>query len=280
MSNLQTATSTQLTTNTDFAVINGTGWVSQTKLAEMCGAAQQTINSAISRKSSYAVGWNLNENNQLDAKSAYSAVVHFATQGKPEAIQTLALIGEAGMQAYIFHQAGYTITVEPPKPMSKKELSMDAKYDAQIAKYRAMQEAANLRIEALRTKHKQTMAVLEAKTTKLLSQGAKVKGDLSVGKVIMPRSTITTLLRSNHCIAQPSDANYALVLLGYLDSSRKLVTSTGSLYGLSNKAGNGNASQALWFDSEFPELYEQIEHKLIEVGILDTNGKYFPKDTE
>ena len=161
-----------------------------------------------------------------------------------------------------------------------KEQLIQEKLNAQYAKYKAMKEAANLRIEALRTKHKQTMAVLEAKTTKLLSQGAKVKGDLSVGKVIMPRSTITALLRSNHCIAQPSDANYALVLLGYLDTSRKLVTSTGSLYGLSNKAGNGNASQALWFDSEFPELYKQIEHKLIEVGILDTNGKYFPKDTE
>ena len=88
---------------------NGEAWVTQIRLSEMCGVAQQTINSAISRKSSYAVDWNLNENNQLDTKSAYNAVVYFATQGKPEAIKTLAEIGEAGMKAYLYHLAGYTM---------------------------------------------------------------------------------------------------------------------------------------------------------------------------
>ena len=56
MSNLQTTTSTQLTTNTDFTVINGTGFVSQSALARMCGTTQGVISGAISRNSTYAIG--------------------------------------------------------------------------------------------------------------------------------------------------------------------------------------------------------------------------------
>lgn len=40
------------------------------------------------------------------------------TTGKPEVIQALAPIGEAG----------YTITVEPAKPMTKRELIQDGTY--------------------------------------------------------------------------------------------------------------------------------------------------------
>jgi hypothetical protein len=103
---------------------NGEAWVSQAKLSEICGVAQQTINSAIARNSSYAVGWNLNENNQLDTKSAYDAVVYFATQGKPEAVKTLANIGKAGMKAYLYHLAGYTMnaTSEAVRPKETEVL--------------------------------------------------------------------------------------------------------------------------------------------------------------
>lgn len=103
---------------------NGEAWVSQTRLAEMCGTLQQTISVAISRKASYVVGCILNENNQLDTKSAYNVVVHFATQGKPEAIKTLAMIGEAGMKAYLYHLAGYTVNAisEVVKPKETEML--------------------------------------------------------------------------------------------------------------------------------------------------------------
>ena len=101
-------------TSIDFTVLNGTGYVSQTKLAEMCGVTKQAIQVAIQRKASYVVDANLSENNQLDAKSAYNVVVYHATQGKPEAIKTLALIGEAGLTAYIYHQAGYTVSASKP----------------------------------------------------------------------------------------------------------------------------------------------------------------------
>lgn len=88
---------------------NGEAWVSQTKLAIMCGVDRTTITNAIKRNASYVTGANLNENNQLDTKSAYDVTVYFATQGKSEAIKTLAAVGEAGMKAYLYHLAGYTM---------------------------------------------------------------------------------------------------------------------------------------------------------------------------
>lgn len=104
--------------------INGEAWVTQTKLSEMCGVDRTTISTAIGRGYSYATGWNLNENNQLDTKSAYNATVHFATLGKPEAIKTLAMIGEAGMKAYLYHLAGYTVNAisEVVKPKETEML--------------------------------------------------------------------------------------------------------------------------------------------------------------
>ena len=42
--------------------------------------SELTLNTQMG-KYSYAGGWILNENNQLDAKSAYDAVVHFAKEG-------------------------------------------------------------------------------------------------------------------------------------------------------------------------------------------------------
>ena len=91
----------------EFTVDRSTGeaYVSQTKLAELCGVTQQAISVAIQRNASHVVGANLNENNQLCAKSACNVVAHYAAQGKAEAIKTFAKIGEAGMKAYIYHRA-------------------------------------------------------------------------------------------------------------------------------------------------------------------------------
>lgn len=103
------------TTNVSSEIVvdaNGEAWVSQTQVAKMCGVDRTSISTAIGRKYSYATGWILNENNQLSTKSAYDATVYFATQGKPEAIKTLAMIGEAGMKSYLYHLAGYTMKAE------------------------------------------------------------------------------------------------------------------------------------------------------------------------
>lgn len=95
---------------------NGEAWVTQTKLGEMCGISQQAIGKHI--KTEHGCSYILNENSQLDTESAYLVVAHYAIQGKPEAIKTLAAIGKAGMKAYLYHLAGYTMnaTSEVIKP--------------------------------------------------------------------------------------------------------------------------------------------------------------------
>ena len=104
----------------EFTVDRSTGeaYISQTKLAELCGVTQQAISVAIHRFSSFFVGANLNENNQLCAKSACNVVAHYAAQGKAEAIKTFAKIGEAGMKAYIYHMAGYVMEAKPAVPQT------------------------------------------------------------------------------------------------------------------------------------------------------------------
>ena len=129
---------------------SGDAWIAQRKVAELCGLGKSAINDAIARKYSYAGGWILNENNQLDAKSAYDAVVHFVKEGKPVAIDTLCKIGEAGMKAFIYHLAGYQISaIEQKREVTLADTfrNMAAMHEAWLesekfnkAKHEAMQK--------------------------------------------------------------------------------------------------------------------------------------------
>ena len=81
---MQTASNLATTTSSvDFTIDKTTGeaYISQTKLAELCGVTQQAISIAIQRNASHVVGVNLNEYNQLCAKSAYGVVAHYAMRG-------------------------------------------------------------------------------------------------------------------------------------------------------------------------------------------------------
>ena len=144
----------------------------------------------------------------------------------------------------------------------------DARAEVLVAKYAAMK----VDIEA---KHKLTQQALKDKYTKMLAQGLKLKGDMSVGKLSLPKSTITHLLRTHASSIMAVDANYALVALGYLLPDRKTVTEIGSVYGSSNRSGNGNPQQPLWFTSEFGELLPQIETALVSLHVLDDNGNKY-----
>lgn len=96
--------------NNDFTVLdNGEAFISQTKLAELCGVDQSAISKGISRNSANVIGVMLNENNQLSSDSAFNVIGYYAAKGKPQAVQSLIKIGAAGMRAYIYHEAGYVM---------------------------------------------------------------------------------------------------------------------------------------------------------------------------
>lgn len=104
---------------------NMTAWVSQRKLAEMCGVSNVAIHKHISQVNTFNYNKNndvslkndylVNTSNQLDAKSANLVLAHYARQKKAQAIETLALISEAGMTAYLYKLAGLTIEISHKK---------------------------------------------------------------------------------------------------------------------------------------------------------------------
>ena len=92
---------------------DGSCFISQSELSNLCGVDQSTISKAISRKSSYVIGAKLNEKNQLDYDSAFNVILYHAMNGKQPAIQTLGLIGSKGMKVFIYDKAGYQFNAVP-----------------------------------------------------------------------------------------------------------------------------------------------------------------------
>jgi phage regulator Rha-like protein len=73
------------TKNQDFSVFeNGEAYISQTKLADLCGVTHQAISLRISK---LACSLNLNENNQLSAESAFLLAGYYANKGNPQDAQ-------------------------------------------------------------------------------------------------------------------------------------------------------------------------------------------------
>jgi predicted transcriptional regulator len=103
-----------LNTNTDFRVNEKTGeaYVSQTKLAEMCGVGQDTISKYIT-KTRHTL--NLNEINQLREDSVELVIGYYAFDSQrpsTKALQTYRIMAKAGIRAYIYSQAGYELKAE------------------------------------------------------------------------------------------------------------------------------------------------------------------------
>ena len=80
--------------------------------------------------------------------------MHYATQGKPEAIKTLANIGEAGMKAYLYHMAGYVMEAKPAVPQTYLEA---------LKALVASEESRLLEVAA----HERTQTLLEEKRLQL-----------------------------------------------------------------------------------------------------------------
>lgn len=61
---------------------DGSRYISQSRVANMCGVSRQAISKLIKRKNSPVAPHNLNENNQLDAKSVMALAEHYALHVK------------------------------------------------------------------------------------------------------------------------------------------------------------------------------------------------------
>lgn len=148
--------------------------------------------------------------------------------------------------------------LEMEKEAMLKDLKLDAIIEATKATIeisKAKGETAKLKLQALKDKLVKDKAVLESKTAKLISQGAKIKGDMTASKLSMPTDTITNLLLSHGSKLTPAEANNALVRLGYLSPNKAVVTSTGSYYGTTIKPSpKAKTSVARWYVAEFGEL--------------------------
>lgn len=143
--------------------------------------------------------------------------------------------------------------------IDKEAMIKELKQDDTINMLKSRIEARNLKLQALKDKLAKQKQVLDARTTKLLAQGAKVKGDMIASKLDLPVDTITNLLKAHGSKLKPSEANNALVNLGYLEPTKDKVTSEGNYYGrtlVSSKSTH--TTLARWFPAEFENLLEQI----------------------
>jgi hypothetical protein len=127
---------------TDFTVIeNGEAFISQTKIAELTGIPQQTISGWVRRDS---VAYNTNKFNQLDAKS-FQKLVILGSPKYPKCLQFMGMLVEAGARAFIYTQAGYSITAQKPKT----QLEMLAEGFAKMAEIEKEQAILHLKVDRI-----------------------------------------------------------------------------------------------------------------------------------
>lgn len=293
MTNLTSVSDTALkssTNNSEITVNTYTGeaYVSQRKAAELLGVArtslQYYLENTLSRPENYDTSQGLSSEMFAFSVQYYALEARSPTD---EAKTLLKQITQAGTKAYLYHLAGYTIGVQQPKPttieerkialellkIEVQEAKLKANIETETAKlsiiaskkhatveaYITKTEVAKMKLQAAKEKYAEQSKVLHARTTKLLSQGALVKGDMTAGKLDMPTDTITNLLKEHGSTVEPKLANWALRQLGYLTKTHE-VTDTGHYYGRNIKSSpRSKTTLARWFPSEFTNLLNQIE---------------------
>jgi hypothetical protein len=122
----------------DFTVTeNGDAYISQRKLAELLGVNENTLKSYVLRTHK-----DVNTINGLSASLLQKCTHYFAIESSvktEQALMVMSKLSEAGAKAFIYHEAGYTMTAVQ-KPMSQLQM---------IAKMALEQDAANERITIL-----------------------------------------------------------------------------------------------------------------------------------
>ena len=121
---------------TDFRVLNnGKAYISQTKVAVLCGVSQHAISQFVTKTHDTLI---VNEFSQLDAKSLELVIGHYAfdSQRTNDVARTnYRLLAQAGAKAYIYHEAGYVISAKP------KESALPQTYIAALKELIVKEEA-------------------------------------------------------------------------------------------------------------------------------------------
>lgn len=87
-------------------------FISQVKVAELCGVARSSLQDYIFRNSGTL---ELNEINQLSANSLEQAAAFYAFESRAKnstALSSYRTLAKAGAKAYIYSQAGYVFSAE------------------------------------------------------------------------------------------------------------------------------------------------------------------------
>ena len=279
MTNLTTSNAnTEVSVNT----LTGEAYISQRKAAEMLNVPNTSLQSYLDR---HLRAVNSQSNQGLSSEIFALCVQYYALDARnptAEAKELLRQITKAGTKAYLYYLAGYVVSV-PERKQTIELLKIEAqeaklkatieaetaklsiiasKKDATVAAYNAKTEAAKMKLEAAKEKYAEQSKVLKAKTTKLLAQSAKVKGDMTASKLDLPTDTITNLLKEHGSTIEPKLANWALRQLGYLTKTNE-ITDTGHYYGRTIKSSpRSKTTLARWFTSEFHDLLDQIENTI------------------
>jgi len=93
-------------------LVDGSTLISQNKLARLLNVKRSTLSMRIGKQ-------NYNSSNGLDEKTAFSLATYYAYESKvctQEAKDFLAKLGEGGMRAYNYSQAGYKFNATPQIP--------------------------------------------------------------------------------------------------------------------------------------------------------------------
>lgn len=97
---------------------DGTAYTTQRKAAEMMGVSRGAVEGYFKPK-------NVDISQGVNVENLFALSQHYARKGRPEAVSMLVKFGEAGAQAYIYTEAGYTITVARPETVAAIHAPVD-----------------------------------------------------------------------------------------------------------------------------------------------------------
>ena len=132
--------STMLSTYGYFIDSQGKAFISQRELSRLCGVDQSSI-------ARFFASRNIDVNHGVSSENARLCITFYAVKSKTAnntARESLAIIAEAGMTAFIYNQAGYELKAEPRKPPTALEL---ARENVALLEQLELLEEENRRVE-------------------------------------------------------------------------------------------------------------------------------------